>query len=383
MNSLKTPFRLHNLELLNRVVMAPMTRSKSKHHIPGPDVAEYYQRRAAGDVGLIITEGTVVNHKAAHGYPDVPNFYGKESLDGWRHVVDAVHKEGGKIFPQLWHVGSVRQIHHCHTSGVDNPKGECIHEGKVPGYAPTAIAHPYVENAEVPHEMSVQDIKEVIEAFAHAARDAKMLGFDGVEIHGAHGYLIDQFFWDHTNKRTDQYGGKTLAERTRFAVELVQAVRNAVGKEFPIDFRYSQWKLGNYDAKLAYSPEELESLLIPLSNAGVDIFHASTRRFWEPEFPGSPLNLSGWTKKITGKPTITVGSVGLDADFIATMEGTSIPHPTLAQMQILSTALEKNEYDLVAVGRALLGDPNWFQKISQGRVNEIISFSKKSLEGLY
>ncbi len=154
-------------------------------------------------------------------------------------------------------------------------------------------------------------------------------------------------------------------------------------QKIPYRFSLFSVKLGNYDAKLAYSPEELESLLIPLSNAGVDIFHASTRRFWEPEFPGSPLNLAGWTKKITGKPTITVGSVGLDADFITTMEGTSIPHPTLAQMQILSTALEKNEYDLVAVGRALLGDPNWFQKISQGRVNEIISFSKKSLEGLY
>lgn len=170
------------------------------------------------------------------------------------------------------------------------------------GYAASAIAHPYVANAEIPHEMSVQDIKEVIEAFARAARDAQMLGFDGVEIHGAHGYLIDQFFWDYTNKRTDQYGGKTLAERTRFAMELVQAVRNAVGKEFPIDFRFSQWKLGNYDAKLAYSPEELESLLIPLSNAGVDIFRASTRRFWEPEFPGSPLNLAGWTKKLPENP---------------------------------------------------------------------------------
>ena len=136
-----------------------------------------------------------------------------------------MHAAQGKIFPQLWHVGSVRQHHHCHNQGVDNPKAECCFEGPVPGYAPSAIPHPYVENAEIPHEMSHTDIADVIKAFAHAAKDAKSLGFDGVEIHGAHGYLIDQFFWERTNKRNDQYGGKTLAERTRFAVELVEAVR--------------------------------------------------------------------------------------------------------------------------------------------------------------
>ncbi len=381
-NELLKPFKLKTLSLPNRIVMAPMTRSKSKGHVPGPDVAHYYRRRVEGGVGLLITEGTVINHPAGHGYPDVPSFYGK-GLEGWRHVVDSVHEAGGKIFPQLWHVGSVRQTHACHNPGADNPQASCCCEGKIPGYAPSPIPHPYVEKAEVPREMTQQDINDVIAAFAQGARDAKSLGFDGVELHGAHGYLIDQFFWDHTNKRSDQYGGKTLAERTRFAVEIIQAVRHAVGPDFPIDFRFSQWKLGNYQAKLAHTPQELESFLTPLVLAGVDLFHCSTRRFWDAEFPSSSLNLAGWTKKLTGKPTITVGSVGLDTDFITTMEGDHSTHQSPNKLPDLLTRLAHHEFDLIAVGRALLADPHWLLKIEQNRFSEITPFTPTSLETLY
>lgn len=377
------PFHLKSLELSNRLVMAPMTRSKSKGHVPGQDVVDYYRRRAEGGVGLIITEGTVVGHKAGHGYPDVPNFYGKNALDGWRHVVEAVHQAGGKIFPQLWHVGSVRQRHQCRTDGVDNPRAECCCEGNVPGYAPSAIPHPSIKDAEIPHAMTIQDIEDVINAFAESARNAKDLGFDGIEIHGAHGYLIDQFFWDHTNKRADVYGGKTLSERTRFAVEVIKAIRKQVGNDFPIDFRFSQWKLGDYTAKLAKTPQELEAFLHPLVEAGVDLFHCSTRRFWEPEFPGSPLNLAGWTKKITGKPTITVGSVGLDVDFIEMRQSSKASHSTQNQWNYLIKGLENEEFDLIAVGRALLADPFWVQKIRDLRFEDIQGFSQESLKQFY
>lgn len=163
-------------------------------------------------------------------------------------------------------------------------------------------------------------MKRLINAFAKAAADAKRLGFDGVELHGAHGYLIDQFFWKETNRRTDEYGGD-LTGRTRFASRIIHAVRKAVGSRFPIIFRFSQWKTGHYDAKLAYTPEELEAFLAPLTDAGVDIFDCSTRRFWEPEFEGSRLNLAGWTRKLTGKPTISVGSVGLKGDFTNAFDG--------------------------------------------------------------
>lgn len=382
-NSILKPFSLKSLMTSNRIVMAPMTRSKSKRHIPGPDVADYYSRRAAGGVGLIITEGTVIGHKAGHGYPDVPNFYGKNALEGWRHVVESVHKAGGKIFPQLWHVGSVRQMHACHNQGADNPKSMCCCEKNVPGYGPSPIPHPFVETAETPHEMTEQDIADVIEAFAKAAQDAKALGVDGVELHGAHGYLIDQFFWDYTNKRTDRYGGQSLAERTRFAVEVIRAVRKAVGPDFPIDFRFSQWKLGDYQAKLAKTPQELESFLTPLVNAGVDLFHCSTRRFWEKEFPDSPLNLAGWTKKLTGKPTITVGSVGLDTDFVSSMIDHTPTHQTENKMQDLLKRLANGEFDLIAVGRALLADPLWLKKLNEGRFSDITPFSDKSLATLH
>ena len=128
--------------------------------------------------------------------------------------------------------------------------------------------------------------------------------FDGVELHGAHSYIIDQFFWGATNRRTDKYGGGTLAQRTRFAVELIEAVRREIRDDFPLVLRFSQWKQGDHAHKMAETPGDLEAFLKPLTGAGVDWFHCSTRDFNTLEFPGSELNLAGWTKRLTGKPTI-------------------------------------------------------------------------------
>ncbi|NGX61660.1 MAG: NADH oxidase [Chlamydiae bacterium] len=383
MDSVLKSFSLKGLQLSNRLVMAPMTRHHSPRHIPGPEVAEYYRRRVEGGVGLLITEGTVVGHKAANAYPNVPSFYGEEALASWKQVVEEVHKAGGKIFPQLWHVGSVRQAHSCSNTGVDNPQKQCCCEDHIPGYAPSPVAHPYVEGADIPHEMTEGDIDDVVKAFAQAAFEAKKLGFDGIEIHGAHGYLIDQFFWAYTNRRKDQYGGESLVDRTRFAVEIIKAIRDAVGDEFPIDFRFSQWKLGDYNAKLATTPNELAAFLHPLVEAGVDLFHCSTRRFWEAEFPNSPLNLAGWTKKLTGKPTITVGSIGFKEDFITTGMEHSSPHPSATSLADLLKRLENQEFDLAAVGRALLADPFWFRKWVEGREEEIDYFTGESLKKYY
>jgi 2,4-dienoyl-CoA reductase-like NADH-dependent reductase (Old Yellow Enzyme family) len=227
--------------------------------------------------------------------------------------------------------------------------------------------------------LTVREIHGLVQAYAQAAADAKRIGFDAVEIHGAHGYLIDQFFWDVTNKRTDEYGGDLIG-RTRFAVEVIEAVRAAVGPDFPIIFRYSQWKPVNYGAKLAANPEELEGFLGQLSAAGVDIFHASTRRFWEPEFEGSDLNLAGWTRKLTGKPAITVGSVGLDSEFTSLfMEGKG-GQP--ASIDNLIERMEGGEFDLVAVGRALLADPAWAAKIRGDRTDELQPFTREALATL-
>src|SRR5271166_4327586 len=299
------PFSLKKVPLANRIVLAPMTRSHSPGGVPGLDVVAYYRRRAEGGVGLIITEGALIPHPAAGFDSKVPHIYGEESLQGWRTVTDQVHGAVGRIFCQLWHLGMAISPALVPSDGI-RPIG------------PSGLTKPG-ERTEQP--MGQAEIDAAIEAYAQGARNAMDAGFDGVELHGAHGYLIDQFFWEGTNERSDQYGG-SLLRRTRFAAETIAEVRRRVGPEFPVVLRFSQWKLQDYEAKLARTPNELDQFLQPLVDAGVDAFHCSTRRYWEPEFPGSELNLAGWTKKLSGKPTITVGSITLNQDLITTFRTT-------------------------------------------------------------
>jgi len=368
-SKLFTPIELGSLKLRNRVVMAPMTRTFSPGGIPNELNVAYYQRRAQNEVGLIITEGTCVGHKAASAYPNVPFFYGEQALAGWKKIVDAVHAAGGKVVPQIWHVGALRRA----NKGVGPDES-------VPGYSPSGLTRKGKENGIA---MSKTDIKEVVDAFIQAAIDAKQLGFDGVEIHGAHGYLIDQFFWDVTNQRTDEYGGD-LAARTKFACEIIAGIREKCGPDFPIILRYSQWKQQDYADRLADTPEQLAEFLKPLVEAGVDIFHCSTRRIWEPEFEGSNLNLAGWTKKLTGKPCISVGSVGLNNSFIDEGKRDMVESSAVTEdsFKDLAARLENDEFDLVAVGRALLQDPEWVLKVRDNRIDELTDYSKESLKQL-
>ncbi len=353
--ALFTPFSFKGLTLPNRIVMAPMTRSFSPGGIPGEDVAAYYRRRAEGGVGLIVTEGTYPPDPAAGFDPKVPHLYGDAALNGWRRVVDAVHIAGSHIFSQIWHLGL--QV----SSGPPPANG----------------ARPVGPSGE--HPMTQAEIDLAIVAYAEAAYSAQQAGFDGVELHGAHGYLIDQFFWEKTNRRTDRYGGD-LTARTRFAVEAIREVRRRVGPEFPVGLRFSQWKIGDYDARLAATPHELKLFLQPLADAGVDIFHCSSRRFWEPEFDGSPLNLAGWTKKLTGKPTITVGSVTLGTDLMSSF-GSTEPAPVTGIDELVDR-LERGEFDLVAVGRALLANPDWAAKVKRGALDELRPFDRGLLRSL-
>lgn len=351
--SLFTPFRLKSLNLRNRFVMAPMSRLSSPDGVPSQEVADYYARRAAADVGLLLSEGTVVDRPASKYHKDIPNFYG-EALGGWKNVINAVHKSGGQMGAQIWHVGIVKP--------------------DASGWLPPA---PF----EGPQNMSLNDVHAAIDAFGRAAADAKALGFDTIEVHAAHGYLIDQFFWGHTNQRTDEYGGETIKERSRFAVDVIKSVRKAVGPEMALIVRLSQWKMENFAARLAETPQELEEWLNPLVEAGVDIIHGSQRRFWEPEFEGSDLNFAGWAKKITGLPTITVGSVGLNSDFITSFsEGKSSGTSDLNE---LIRRYERGDFDLVAVGRAVLQDPHWVTKVREGSMDQIEEFTAAAVAKLY
>ncbi|MGY0062598.1 NADH:flavin oxidoreductase [Streptomyces sp. LZ34] len=348
------PFTLGGLTLVNRIVMAPMTREFSPGGVPGEDVAAYYARRAAGGVGLIITEGTYIGHESAGSSDRVPRIHGEQALAGWARVTDAVHSAGGKIMSQLWHVGMDRKPG---TPPVP----------AAPAMGPSGIA---VDGTESGRAMTQADIDDVVAAYATAAASAQRIGFDGVEIHAGHGYLIDQFLWERTNRRTDAYGGNLVA-RSRFAAEVIAAVRRAVSPGFPITLRFSQWKMGAYDARLARSPQELETLLAPLADAGVDAFHCSTRRFHQPEFEGSDLNLAGWTKKLLGMPAISVGSVGLDNEFTDVIQGRP---GEVTGIEGLLDRMERDEFDLAAVGRALLGDPDWLTKVLTDRTADLRPF---------
>lgn len=310
-------------------------------------MAQYYRRRAENELGLIITEGAAIDDPASAPGPGTPRFYGGAALRAWKRICRTVHATGCKIIPQIRHIGLATPANITSTTPEQAPIG------------PSGID--LVSLRQVAAPMSLSRIHEVAASFARAAANARSLGFDGVEIQGAHGELVDQFLWDATNHRTDEYGGD-LPRRMRFALEVVHAVRKAVGRNFPILFRISQWKPGHYNARLVHSPEELAELVLPLSEAGVDIFDCSTQYYDTPEFEGSPRTLAGWVRRITGKPVIGVGAVGV--------ERTS--HERLWEM------LSARELDLIAIGRALLADYAWAHKTHLGHEHSISPFSEHS-----
>ncbi|MEW4398714.1 NADH:flavin oxidoreductase [Agrobacterium tumefaciens] len=358
------PARIGELTIKNRIVMAPMTRSFSHHGVPGPDVAAYYRKRAEGGVGLIVTEGTWVPHWSASDDANAPNFFGDAALAGWSHVVDEVHAAGSLIMPQLWHVGQLFK------EGTGASRGHLFGPSGLTGgfgIMPTASDEPATQ----------KEIEEVIDAYGKAAASAKALGFDGVELHAGHGYLIDQFFWEKSNIRTDRYGG-SLVDRTRFAVEIVKEIKRRTDPAFPVVLRFSQWKMHDFAAQLFSTPAEMEAFLGPLVDAGVDAFHASQRRFWEGEF-GTDLNLAGWARKMSGKPAITVGSVSLQRDLIESFGGPG--SDTTDNLPLLREKMARGDFDFVAVGRALIANPDWPQRVRSGRT--IDSYSSSMLTQLH
>ena len=342
--ALVAPVTVAGLPLSSPFVMAPMTRFRSPGGVPTPEVAAYYRRRAEHAVGLVITEGVLVDHPSAGHETTVPRLTPGAAEDGWRRVTGAVHAAGGRIAAQLWHLGSRREP-------VDG----------VPAWTPSAVPEPGRPPA---HAMSGRDFDELLEAYAGAARTAVRAGFDAVEIHAAHGYLLDEFLWPVTNRRADSYGGPP-ARRAAFPAEVIRAVRAEIPAAMPLIVRFSQFKERDFGARIAATPAELEVILAAFASAGATVLHASQRRFWEPVFAGSPLNLAGWAKHLTGLPAITVGSVGLTRDFAGS-----------DRMRELLDRRARGEYDLIAIGRALLGNPAWVTLAEAGRTDEINDYQK-------
>jgi 2,4-dienoyl-CoA reductase-like NADH-dependent reductase (Old Yellow Enzyme family) len=373
------PVTLNGLTLPNRIVMSPMGRNFADGGVQPPGFVDYFVRRTLSGVGLCIGEAAAVDHPVASSDVMHAAFHGEAPLAAWKAVVDAVHAAGGHFMPRLWHAGLLRspagrhpQIPNAHLAPA-GPSGWAEPLVHTVGWI-----EPIAQAAQIADPMTESDIADVIASFVRAAEAARTLGCDGINLHGAHGYIIDQFFWDRTNRRPDGYGGDLIG-RTRFAVELIAAVRAAVGPDFPITFRWSQWKQQDYHCKIAETPAELETFLAPLVDAGVDLFDCSTRRFWEPEFAGSSLNLAGWTRRITGKPTMTVGSVGLERGNWADDGAFSLSDSGLASLDPLIERLEAGEFDLVGVGRMLITNPEWPNQLREGRHAEIRPYSNTHL----
>lgn len=354
------PLSARGVVIPNRTVMAPMGRMFAQDHVPHPDAPAYYRRRIEGGVGLVITEATGVDHPLSADHGGTPHMHGEAALAGWRKVVEAVHAAGGLIFPQLFHQGML------HGGGTPHLAVDSLRPSGTIGVAgSTSFAPEFIERASLPtRPMSEEDIADCIAAFARSAQNAVALGFDGIALHGAHGYLIDGFLWGASNTRTDRWGGDH-AQRTAFAVEVIKAVRAVMPQDMPLLLRFSQHKSSNYDARNCETPKELEAMLGPIADAGVDILDASIRRFWQPAFEGSPLNLAGWAKKVTGKPSIAVGSVGLGFTASDTFmkTGTEQADDNIGR---LMERFNSGEFDMIAIGRSLISDPAYVDKLRRG-----------------
>ncbi len=371
LSGLFTPFQLGNLTLKNRIVMPAMGLAVCEDGAPNEEHADYYARRAQGGAALVMTEGVYIDHPSLGDNPLLGRFHGDHVIDAWRMVAERVHQAGGFVMPELWHVGLIPLV--ADVMAGEEPR----YREELGQVSPSGYIAP---GRKVTEGMTQKGIDQVIEAYGRGADLAMELGYDGVEIHGGHGYLIDQFLWPETNKRTDAYGGGPR-ERGRFAGEVVAEIRRRIGPGVPIVMRISQWKTVDYDARIASSPTELEQLLAPMSEAGIDLFDCSQRRFWEPVFASSDFNWAGWTKKVTGKPTMTIGSIGLDCDMQASLGEGREAGRDLASLDELARRFDRGDFDLVGVGRAIIAEPDWAHIVRAGEFERLKPFSPSVIAG--
>lgn len=366
LSSLYTPITINGLELPNRFVMPGMQRAMAHLGAPTPRMAAIYRSRAEGGVSLVISESTAIDHYSADWQPTATRI-ADDTIGAWEAVIAEVHAGGGRFFQQLWHCGAMR------SAAPGEPELER------PSLSPSGLVHPDKPEGKA---MTLDELGELKDAYVRAALLARDAGADGVEVHGAHGYLLDQFLWHGTNVRTDGYGGADVADRVRFPAEVVAAIRSAAGPDFPISFRLSQWKEVDFEASIVETPEELRILLSTLEDAGVDVFHVSSRRFYRPEWPALDprRSFAGWASTFVSVPVITVGSIGLSTDLAANLwlgeETTLELEGTLPE---LAARFADGEFDLVAIGRSLLSDPDWVHKVRDGRYDEVIPYRTEIL----
>lgn len=334
---LLSPFPLGASELPNRSVVAPMTRiSADADGVPTAQMAEHYAAFARGGFGLIITEGTHPDTKQSQGYRDQPGIATPQQVAGWRKVVDGVHAAGGRIIVQIMHAGALVQDNRYTDETI----------------APSAIlpagmmaARYYGDGPfRMPRAMTREDISDVIASFGLAAANAMEAGFDGVEIHGANGYLPVQFLTPQTNTRDDDYGG-SLENRLRFHRDIMTAVVAGVAGRGLAGMRLSQSRSSDFGHKWAGGLEDARAIFSAMEADGADFLHISTHQGLDREF-GSDHTLAGLARTMTGLPVIACGK---------------LEDPATAER-----LLAEGEADLVAIARGAIGDPSWPDKLARG-----------------
>lgn len=338
--------QIGSLTLKNRVALAPMTRtSATEEGCATDEMARYYARFARGCYSLIITEGTYPDEAFSQGYHRQPGIANDLQMECWRRVVESVHRESGRIFLQVMHAGALSQ--------GNRFKAERI--------APSAV-RPVGEQLDLygghgefplPREMSRNDIQQVIRAFAEAAGRAREVGFDGVEIHGANGYVLDQFLTEYTNKRTDDYGGST-ENRVRLHVQVLEAVRRAVGTDYPVGIRVSQGKVNDYHHKWAGGTEDARIIFESIAKARPDFIHITEYDATRPAFDGGKT-LTALAKDYAKVPVIANGQLGA---------------PEKAEALI-----RNGEADVITLGKSALANPDWPKRVLEGERIEEFDFS--------
>ena len=338
MKKLLTPFIKGNLELKNHLVMAPMTRSRAIDNVPNELMATYYGQRTGA--GLLITEGTAPAPEAL-GYPRIPGVFSQEQIDGWKLVTDKVHRDDSKIFLQLMHTGRIG-----HTDNL--PKGiTLVGASDIKANGQIFTDTKGLQDFSAPVALSKEGIKHVVDGYVQAAKNTIKAGFDGVEIHGANGYLLEQFLNPNVNNRADEYGGD-IENRSRFTVQVVRAVANAIGKD-KVGIRFSPFsKLGDlapYDEDetthtYAWLAEKLNELQIAYIHVAVNApIPQETFQVIRQNFSGTIILSNGLTPE-TGEE-----------------------------------ALHKGFADLVAFGRSFLSNPDFVERIETNAALNPVDFS--------
>jgi 2,4-dienoyl-CoA reductase-like NADH-dependent reductase (Old Yellow Enzyme family) len=360
-----TPLTIGSVTLRNRFVMPGMQRGFMDDGAPTPKMIEYMRRCAAGGTGLIISESTSPDHPSAYWQPIMGRLE-RATLGAWKQVVEAVRSEGAGFLLQLWHPGAMRKVAEAHPLA------------SYPALSPSGLIQGGRTNGRA---MTRQDLEELKCAYTQAARHAQDLGADGVEVHSAHGYLLDQFLWAETNRREDEYGGRTLAERARYSAEIVAAIRQAVGTHFVISYRFSQFKEVDYGAAVASGPEDLGAMLALLRAAGVDMFNVSSRRYHKREWPQSAhpdFTIAEWARSLTDAPVMTCGSVGLNVEMFANLFDDQEPSELCIEQDLvfLAERVRRGTLDLVGVGRMHIANNDFVNKVRTGRLEELALFNK-------